>query len=70
MVKDFEEEGYICQFYKKIHFAKKFEATDEESYVKKEDFVRKLGPPISMAGSSRFKKMITFDDDQTVLTMY
>ncbi|KAG8326911.1 hypothetical protein J6590_031262 [Homalodisca vitripennis] len=31
-VKDYEEGGYICQFYKKQPFARKFAVTDEDSF--------------------------------------
>lgn len=69
-IKDYDEGGYICQFFKKILFAKKFTATEEESFVRKRDIVRKLGAPVTVAGSSRFHDMITFNDDISDLTIY
>lgn len=69
-IKDFEEGGYICQFYKKIPFAKKFAATDEESFVRKIDVVHKLSSPVICSGSSRFSNMITFNDDLSEFTIY
>uniref|UniRef100_A0A1B6GCB9 DDE-1 domain-containing protein n=1 Tax=Cuerna arida TaxID=1464854 RepID=A0A1B6GCB9_9HEMI len=70
-VKDYEEGGYICQFFKKIPFAKKFVPTEEESFVRKIDVVKKLGLPVTASGSSRYNNMISFEeDDLTGLSIY
>ncbi|XP_046684661.1 uncharacterized protein LOC124370420 [Homalodisca vitripennis] len=36
-VKDYEEGGYICQFYKKQPFARKFAVTDEDSFMDEDE---------------------------------
>lgn len=67
---EFDEEGYIGQFYKKSSHGLRFLQTDEEALFKTpEDVIRKLGKP-KLCTSGRFEGLISFDDDLDGLTIH
>lgn len=68
-VVEFDEDGYIGKFFKKSSYGFKFKESDEEALFKSpEDVIRRLTQP-KMCSSSRFKGLITFDDDLDGLTI-
>lgn len=68
-VLEIEEDGYVVTFLKKCTQGLRFAQTEEEAFVKEEDFVRRLSKP-SSSSSSRFKDMIAFNNDLTDITLY
>lgn len=68
-VLEVEEDGYVVTFLKKCTKGLRFAQTEEEAFVKEEDFVRRLSKPSSRS-SSRFKGMIAFNDDLSDITLY
>lgn len=66
-----QDDGYIGLFYKKSLENNTFIATEEESFFSKDDFVKKLMPPVDASkSSSRLKNTKRFLDDISDFTIY
>jgi len=59
--------GYEVKFLKRHNQTMKFIETDEESYVKSSDIIRKLSKPIT-SSSARYQNMKSFSTDMSDLT--
>lgn len=62
-----ENGGYIVSFFKRYNPTMKFKETEEESFIRESDIVRKLTQPIT-ASSARYNNMIGFAEDLSDLT--
>lgn len=61
-----DNDGYEVQFLKRHSQTTKFVYTDEESYIKQSDIVRKLSQPLK-SKSARYANMVYFSTDLTDL---
>lgn len=59
--------GYNVSFFKRHNQTMKFKETEEESYIRESDVVRKLTRPVT-ASSARYNNMIGFAEDLSDLT--
>lgn len=66
---EFDEEGYIGRFLKKIAQTNKFRETDEEALFKVDDVVRRLPTP-KPCTTSRFKGLLYFEEDLSDFTLH
>lgn len=66
-VLEIEHEGYEVRFFKRHDQTMKFKETEEESYIREADIVRRLPKPVT-GSSARFNQMICFAADLSDLT--